>query len=225
LDLFEVFPSLHRQADASLRGRSLRLLSLAAIAYDDNAYYFEVSQSRYWVQAGSETPSIGVGGVKVRLTRSTAPLEVLLDHVRESWRTEPEFLPGNQVYLLEGERFVVLDGGDWMEPTVPHLLILTPPRLGGANTPDALAQAIYFFHLRRPPRPAHTPGIVRVERASLGTFLEEKRWPMVRLLAQSWADVCWADDVPPKASLRPVLALRGLRRVWEEGILPFALEA
>jgi len=224
LDFFEVFPSLRRHADPSLQGRSLRLLSLAAIAYDDDAYYFELSQPRYWVQTDSDTPTIGVGGAKVRLTQAASPLQVLLDHVRETWRTEPEFLPGNQSYLLEEDRCVVLSGGDWMEPTTPHILILTPPRLGGANTPDALAQAIYFFRLRQPPRPSRTSGIVQVERDALSTFLDQERWLMIKLLAQSWADVRWADDVPPRAYLRPVLALRGLRRLWEEGLFPIGLE-
>ena len=225
LDLFEVFPSLRQQADPALRGRTVRLLSLSAIAYDNDAYYFELSRPRYWVQAESDAPTIGVGGAKLRLTRPTASLDALLTHVRENWRAEPAFWPGNRAYLLEGDRCVVLSGGDWMEPTTPHLLILTPPRLGGANTPDALAQASYFVHLGRPPRPSRTAGIVRVERDALGAFLEPERWLLVRLLAQSWADVWQADDVPPRAYVRPVLALRGLRRLWDEGLFPITREA
>lgn len=225
MDFFEVFPSLQRHADPSLQGRSLRLLSLAAIAYDDDAYYFELSQPRYWVQTDSDTPTIGVGGVKVRLTRAGSPLQVLLDHVRKSWQAEPVLLPSNRIYLLEEDRCAVLNGGDWMEPTTPHLVILTPPRLGGANTPDALAQAIYFVHLRQPPRPVRTSGIVQVEREQLSTFLAQERWLMIKLLAQSWADLWQADDVPSKAYLRPVLALRGLRRLWEEDLFPLSGEA
>ncbi len=224
MDLFEVFPSLRQQADPALAGRSLRLLSLSAIAYDDDAYFFELSRPRYWVEAESESPTIGVGGAKIRLREPSAPLDALLAHVREQWRVEPIFLPGNQTYLLEGDRSAVLRGGDWMAPPTPHLLILTPPRLGGANTPDALAQASYFVHLHESPRPLRTVGIVRVERDALGAFLAQERWLMIKLLAQSWADVQWADEVPPKAYVRPVLALRGLRRLWNAGLFPLNTE-
>jgi hypothetical protein len=224
LDLFEVFPSLRQHDDPSLKGRSLRLLSLAAIVYDEDAYYFELSQPRYWIQAESTSPTIGVGGVKLRLTRSAAPLDLLLDHLRERWRSELEFLPGTQAYLLEDDRSVVLEGSDWMQPTTPHLLILTPPRLGGANTPDALAQVVYFIGLKKPPRPIRTTGIVRIKRPALGTFLAEENWLLVRLLAQSWADVEHAADIPPKARLRPVLALRGLRRLMEAELFPMTAD-
>ncbi|MGC9400291.1 MAG: hypothetical protein ACP5HM_14310 [Anaerolineae bacterium] len=224
MDLFEAFPSLRQRRDPALQGRSLRLLSLAGIAYDEANYYFELSEPRYWVQEEDEAPTVGVGSVKTRPGPATAPLSTLLQHVRERWRAAPVFLPGNQTYLLEGERCVVLEGGDWMQPTTPNFLILTPPRLGGAETPDALAQAVYFLRLPRPPRPTHSWGIVRVERAALARFLERERWMLVRLLAQPWADVTHADAVPPRAQLRPVLALRGLRRLWEAGLFPVTPE-
>ena len=220
MDFFEVFPHLRAEQDASLKGRALRLLALFGIAYDDAAYYFELSRRRYWVRSAAGHVTLGVGGAQVHLDSPRAPLKSLAHHIREAWLSEPEIFPGGPLYLLEGDRCVVLSGTASRTLLTPHILILTPPRLGGAKMPDALVQAAYFLHLRKPPTPAGVPGLLRVERASLGDFLAHEQWPLRELLSQPWAAMLSSKSLPAEAILRPVLSLRGLRRLWQERLFP-----
>ncbi len=219
MDFFDVFPQFRTMEDPSLHNRSLRLLNLAGIPYDADAYYFELSASRYWVQPhGAERVTIGVGGVQIRLA-GRRPLQALLSHVRESWGGVARFLPTGKTYLLDGERMAVVSADDHQERAAPHMLILTPPRLGGPNMPDALVQAVYFLALEERPQPRETPGLLRVEQQAMATFLEMERWAVDVLHAQPWATLHHTGTLPENAALRPVLALRGARRLQKAGLL------
>lgn len=201
-----------------MQGRSLRLLNLAGIPYDADAYYFELSASRYWVQPpGAEQVTIGVGGVQVRSV-GREPLNTLLTHVRENWQREPSFFPAGKTYVLEGERIAVLDEEQQVYQT-PHLLILTPPRLGGPNMPDALVQAVYFLGLESQPQPRKTPGLLRIEQEAVAAFLGAERWSVDEIRKQLWATLQDIETLPENAAFRPVLALRGLRRLEKAGFI------
>lgn len=224
MDLFEAFPQLRRVESKVLQGRALRLLSISALVYDENAYYFELSQPRYWVRSAEGETTIGVGGAKARYEGEGSPLEALFQHLREAWKGEPTYFPAGQIYVVEGEEAVVLQGGDLMASTTPHLLVLTPPRLGGGEVPDALAQAVYFVRLRGQPYPVTVPGILEVQKDHLGDFLDQESWRLIRLLAQPWADLLSSEPLPEQAFLRPVLALRALRQLRQGNLFPLSLE-
>ncbi len=222
MDFFDVFPIFQQAEHPSLKGRSLRILSLSGIAYTQAAYYFELSPRRYWVNPPGGELTIGVRGAQVRLRAALgAPLDILLNHIRDTWGSEPQFFPGGSTYLLENGQYALLAGGDLrQQPDAPHIIILTAPRLGGTKTPDALVQALYFLQLAAPPTASQSPGILRIARDVLGDFLTREQWSYRQLQAQSWAKILYADAVPAKANLRPVLAVRGIARLWQEGRLP-----
>jgi hypothetical protein len=220
VDFFEVFPQFEDVTDPSLAGRALRLIAVFGIARDDSAYYFEMSRERYWRHLPDGTVAIGVSGAQAQVEDASRPLKPLFRHVRDAWNSEPEFFPAAHTYLVEGERYVVLNGGSFAQPTTPHLLVLTPPRLGGGEVPDALVQAVYFLGLRRPPYPLKVPGLVAVKREALGDFLGREGWPLLQLEAQPWAEVLSSEALAPSSYLRPVLALRAVQRLWQEGLFP-----
>lgn len=223
MDLFEAFPQLQAVENERLVGRALRLLSISALAHDEDAYYFELSQPRYWVRSAEGETTIGVGGAKARYEGEGSPLEALFQHLREAWKGALTYFPTGQIYVVEGEEAVVFEGGDLMASTTPHLLVLTPPRLGGGEVPDALAQAVYFVSLEHKPYPVAVPGILEVQRDHLGDFLDQPSWRLIRLLAQPWADLLSSEPLPEQAFLRPVLGLRALRKLWQEDLFPLSL--
>ncbi len=222
MDFFDVFPGFQQAEHPSLKDRSLRLLSLSGIAYTQAAYYFELSPRRYWVNPPGGELTIGVRGAQVRLRAAPgAPLDLLLSYIRETWGSDPQFFPGGSTYLLEGEQYALLPGGSlWQQPDAPHILILTAPRLGGTPMPDALVQALYFLQLAEPPTTSQPPGILRIARDALGDFLAREQWSYRELQEQVWAEILYADAVPAEANLRPVLAVRGIAKLWQEDWLP-----
>ncbi|HEY88732.1 MAG TPA: hypothetical protein G4N98_03235 [Thermoflexia bacterium] len=225
MDFFDVFPIFQQAEHSSLKGRFLRLLSLSGVAYTPTAYYFELSPRRYWVNSPGGELTIGVRGAQVRLRAAPgAPLELLLRHIREAWGCEPQFFPGGSTYLLEGEQYALLAGGNLrQQPDAPHILILTAPRLGGAQTPDALVQALYFLQLAEPPTNSQSSGMLRIARDALGDFLAREQWSYQELQEQVWAEMLYTDAVPVTANLRPVLAVRGIAKLWSAGWLPCGL--
>ena len=83
--------------------------------------------------------------------------------------------------------------------------------------PDALVQAVYFLPVRDVQMARMRTTIVRVERQALMAFLAPEQWGLEDLRAQPWASLFrLPGDLPPAVYLRPILALRGLRRLMGE---------
>lgn len=219
MDFFEVFPQLRQAPDAALHGRTLRLIALAAIPYDQAAFYFELRDERYWVKGPQGAPRIGMGGAQVNPDTARDPVRALLRHLRDAWNAEVGAATATGVVLLEGERCAVLTGPQLVFLAAPHWLILTPPQLGGPEMPDALVQAVYLLPLRQLPYPVGVPGIVRVAREALHIFLEQDSWPLAALDDAPWAEVSVRTPLPPETELRSVLSLRAMQRVWRAGRL------
>ncbi|MBN1261749.1 MAG: hypothetical protein JXB35_13820 [Anaerolineae bacterium] len=219
MDFFEVFSVFEAVDDVALKDRSLRLIGLAAIPQDEDAFYFELSRPRHWGRSRSGVDIVGIGGAQLRADMPRTPVAELTRYLRDAWDSKPRFVAREHVFLVEGERFVVLSGEFFASQAVPHMLIITPPRLGGGEMPDALVQAVYFPWLRGRPRPADATVIVRVERTALSTFLERDEWTAAALGEQPWAEIHAARPPAREAVLRPVLALRGIQQVWRAGQL------
>ncbi len=209
------------------------------------ACYFTLSERRYWTRTSAERMKvrIGVGGVKARLfgrgksAPSRSPLQRLtgeirrLGNVSDARRFEVAPIPHKTTFLLEGETLTTLyhppgtegDRSDGVD--MPFLLVLTPPRLGGGvEVPDALVQAVYLLQKRGPTRDSQSSGLgpLKILRNHLGTFLARDEWAVEDLLAQPWAELTTPRPAlnSAEAYFRPVLALRGLQRLWREGLFP-----
>jgi len=219
LDLFATFPILAASDSPTLHGRNLRLIGLSALLYDAHAFYFELADPRFWVMPPTvAAPLIGVGGTQCRVPETESPVTALAQHLRQTWRVQAEYFPHGHAYVLEGAALTQLPGATLTTPNLPYLLILTPPRLGGGNeVPDALVQAIYLLKLHRAPDAKRLTGLLRIEVTALGEFLAQDTWPLRELLAHPWATLDTPKPLPDAASLRLVLALRGLRALWQSG--------
>lgn len=245
MDLFEAYPNLRNKTRYhALHARSLRLITVSGIVCDasggDGACYFTLSERRYWAQTSGGV-RIGVGGVKARLfgrgksAPSLPPLRRLTGEIRRTWRCEVSPIPQGTTFLLEGDALTVLHHPSDLKRThldrhrpMPFLLALTPPRLGGGvEVPDALVQAVYILRKRGPTGMpvgdirASGLGPLQIQQQYLGTFLARDEWAVKELLAQSWAGLIGGplpalDGLHGDAYFRPVLALRGLQRLWRE---------
>lgn len=218
MDLFEAYPQLRSCADEMLAGRKLRLIAVAGLVCDDEACYLAFSDERYWVKDSAGAVQIGVGGLQTAGTPSGEPLRTLIAQVRKTWRVTVDYFPTGTLYVLEGERYTMLPGATLMEPTTPLWLQLTPPRLGGGDMPDALAQAVYLLRLRSPWRAPRDAMALKLTYAGLDTFLSAPTWRVDELRAQPWVTFYLGRPLPAGASLRPILALQGLRQLYAAGI-------
>lgn len=221
MDLFELFPILKNRSDAFSAQRSLRLISLSGIVYDDDAFYFELGKREFWGRSVEGHPVIGVGAAKIRADATRAPLPALRRHLRQTWRCDVHLMPAGHAYVLDlEEQIEVLSD---LAPGLPYLFILTPPRLGGGpEVPDALVQAVYLLPLNRWRGGGFSRlkvPLLRVSRAALTDFLEHKIWPLTELRAQPWTEFYASDEMPDTALVRPVLALRGLQDLAQAGAL------
>ncbi len=217
MDLFEAFPQLKACTAPVLADRKLRLISVAGVLWDAEACYFALSDERYWVRTQDGQLQIGVGGLQVPGTPAGEPLQALLTHIRKVWRTTVDYIPSGTLYVLEGEQTHVLTGATWLEPTTPAWLQLTPPRLGGGEMPDALAQAVYVLRLRPSWRVPRDAMVLRLTFEGLMAFAEAPAWRIRDLREQPWATLYLARPLPGDAALRPVLAWQGLRQLLQTG--------
>lgn len=218
MDLFDVFPQFSREEATALKSRSLRLIALSAIVCDETAYYFEIGEARMWGRLPDGKPAVGIGAAKIQPDPHNLPVRALSRYLRNEWRCEVALSAAGKTYIVDEQRQVtVLESAG---SATPYLLILTPPRLGGGDDiPDALAQAVYRMALHRWRGDARRAGLLKVQRAALGDFLEPVEWDLMELKAQPWIEFL-TDGLPADAKIRPVLALRGLQQLLRVDGLP-----
>ncbi len=222
MDLFEVYPQLGREPTPVLKDRSLRLIALSGLVYDEEAFYFELSDEQFWGRSAGGSVTIGVGTAKIQPNALHSPHGALIHHLRHYWHCEVDFFPTNHAYVLaEDKQIVVLND---VQVATPYFFVLTPPRLGGAEVPDALVQAVYLLPLRRW-HGRSQPALLRIRREALSHFLTPVDWELRALMAQPWAALHAAVSLPAEGRLRPVLALRGLQSLLQVAIMPEYLRA
>ncbi|HOU11628.1 MAG TPA: hypothetical protein PKZ84_00790 [Anaerolineae bacterium] len=222
MNLFEVFPHLGREETRVLKDRSLRLIALSGLVYDDQAFYFELGNERFWGRLPNGRVSIGVGAAKVQPDAVSPPHGALIRHLRQQWRCEVDFFPAGHAYVLgEDKQIVVLND---VEIATPYFFVLTAPQLGGAEVPDALVQAVYLLPLRRW-RGKSRQALLQIRREALSRFLEPADWALSALVEQPWAALHATSPLPDDARLRPVLALRGLQSLLQADAMPVHLAA
>jgi hypothetical protein len=217
----------------------------AAAPQDRAACYFALSERRYWTRTSAGHVHIGVGGVKARLfgrgrsarekfASSQPPLQRLTGEIRRAWGDAMDPAPHQTTFLLEGETLTTLrhHSGDMerghpdrRRGDMPFLLVLTPPRLGGGvEVPDALVQAVYLLQRRASSGDGRASGLrlLKIRQQHLGDFLMRDAWVVQDLLAQPWAELTASRSLLDSGNdgvyFRPVLALRGLQRLWREGL-------
>ncbi len=222
MDLFAAFPELVERDLAVLHGRSLRLIALSGIVFDDDAFYFELGAERFWGHLPDGRAVVGVGGARARPDAADGvhPWHAGVTRaLRNDWRCAVEVFSAGHAHV-QGE-----DGAchrlDDVPLAWPYLFILTSPRLGGGDdVPDALAQAVYLLRLRRWRHAPRRVNLLRIARAALDEFLAPPDWSLDALLACPWSDVLWVHSLPDTALLRPVLALRALQHQpeWLAGV-------
>ena len=86
--------------------------------------------------------------------------------------------------------------------------------------PDALVQAVYLLPLQRIRAHHASVALLHVERNRLGEFLEPETWSLAQAREEPWIGIAPVRSLPSDALLRPVLALRGLRHLLANGVLP-----
>jgi len=231
MNLFDVYPQLDREQTHVLKDRALRLIALSGLVYDDQAFYFELGESRFWGHLPGGGVAIGVGAAKVQPDATHPPHQALVRHLRQQWQCDVDLFPAGHTYVLgEDKQIAVLHD---VEAETPYVFILTAPQLGGSEMPDALVQAVYLLPLRRwlgktgAPRTSRT--LLQIQREALNRFLEPVDWALDALLAQPWATLHNAyggsTPLPDAVRLRPVLVLRGLQDLLRADAMPLHLRA
>ena len=218
MDFFEAYPDLAESPVGSLTDRELRLIALSAFVYDEDAFYFEFGQRRFWGQSSEGQTLIGVGAPRVQPVAGAPPYQGLVRYLEKVWRCEVALFPTNHTYLLdEDDQLAVLEN---QGPYLPYMLIMTSPRLGGANVPDALVRAVYLMPVQRLRTLMASVELLRVERDAFPEFIKSEQWALEDLRSRTWAEIVTDASLPADAQIRPVMALRSIRSLTLSGDLP-----
>lgn len=219
MNLFQALPTLRRHP--LLSGKTVALVGVSTVTYDDAAHYFEIGKPKYWQRQSEgeeDITVVGVGGIGGSIARGEAVLACLRREVEEELGVRIQLEMSHPTYLIH----------DWQiadelhltpnkkRPT-PLMVILVPPRLGGPDTPDHLAIASFRTHLRGVPAPHDLFGLLRIENHALAEFFARDEWPLDQAQALPGLTIVLNGQLPPRPVLRPVLTARAFQLLVRVG--------
>ncbi len=216
MDLFQALPALRHHP--LMKGKRIALVGVSAIVCDDEAHYFEISKPKYWRQCEDGTTAVGVGGIGGGIKQGETVMACLHREVQEEIGTQVRLEPVRETTLFhEWQIAGTLSLKPSRKRPTPLMVILTPPRLGGPNTPDHLAILTFRTHLRGEPILHDLFGLLRIENDILVEFFGRDTWPLEEARALPGLTATLNDRPPPNAILRPVLTGRAFQLLTRHG--------
>jgi hypothetical protein len=216
MDLFRALPALRRHP--LLSGKANRVVGASTIINDAAGHYFEISGPRYWTSREDGTTTVGIRAIG-GAARSGETIQACLRRtVGEALGARVRFESPHQTYLVHDWQIVdALDLPPSKKRPVPLMVVLTPPRLGGPDTPDHLAVVSYRTRLRRAPAPQGLFGLLRVENEVLAAFFGRDEWPLSEAETYPGLTITLNQPLPGTAMLRPTLAARAFQLLVRAG--------
>lgn len=216
MDLFQALPALHHHP--LLNGKRIALIGISTIVYDDEAHYFEISKQKYWKQRDDGTTILGVGGIGGGIKQNETITACLRREVQEEIGTQVRLETVHETALIH--QWQIADTIS-LKPSkkrpTPLMVILTPPRLGGPDTPDHLAILAFCTRLRGTPIPHDLFGLLRIENDALAEFFGRDTWPLEEAQALPGLTTILNDQPPQNAILRPILTARAFQLLVRSG--------
>jgi 8-oxo-dGTP pyrophosphatase MutT (NUDIX family) len=210
VDLFQALPALRHHP--LLNGKKVTLVGVSTIVRDDDAYYFEVSKAKYWRQRADGNTIVGVGGIGGTVERGETVTACLKREVEEEIDTQVRLEPVRETALIhEWQIADTLNLKPSKKRPTPLMVILTPPRLGGPDTPDHLAILAFRTRLRGEPAPHDLFGLLRIENEALAAFFARDEWPLEEARAFPGLTMMLNGQPPTNAVLRPILTARAFQ--------------
>ncbi|MBN1812503.1 MAG: NUDIX domain-containing protein [Anaerolineae bacterium] len=210
MDLFQALPALRHHP--LLNDKKAVLIGVSAIVRDDEAHYFEISKPKYWKQHEDGTTTLGVGGIGGSIKQNETITTCLRREVQEEIGTQVRLEPVHETALIcEWQIADTFSLKPSKKRPTPLMVILTPPRLGGPDTPDHLAILAFRTRLRGQPAPHDLFGLLRIENDALVEFFGRDKWPLEEAQALPGLTATLNDQPPQNAILRPVLTARAFQ--------------
>lgn len=217
-DLLAALPALRASGHPLLTGRRVSLIGVSAILRDEAGYYFEVNKPAYWGRLQDGTRSVGIGGIGGGIREGEEVLACLRREVQEELGTGFRLeAPPRTALLDEWQVAGWLELSPGRDQPTPYCVSLFPPRLGGADTPDALAIVTLLGRPKGRPCRRDLFGLLTVAPSAVREFLARPEWPLTEALTYPGLAFDLAGELPPDCRLRPVLTARAFGALLEAG--------
>jgi 8-oxo-dGTP pyrophosphatase MutT (NUDIX family) len=210
MDLFQALPALRHHP--LLNSKKAALVGVSTVVHDDEAHYFEISKQKYWKQREDGATSIGVGGIGGGIKRDESVMVCLRREVEEEIGVQVRLEPAHETVLVHEWRIAdTLSLKPSKKRPTPLMVILTPPRLGGPDTPDYLAILAYRTRLCGEPVPHDLFGLLRIKDDALAEFFARDTWLLEEAQAIPGVTAILNGRPPHNATLRPILTARAFQ--------------
>ncbi|NLF03171.1 MAG: NUDIX hydrolase [Anaerolineales bacterium] len=223
MDLYRALPALRQHH--LLRDKSVALIGVSTIVCDATACYFELNKPKYWRKRPEGGTAIGVAAIGGTIESGEGLTTCLRRETEEELGARIRIEHAQSTYLIHDWQVVdtIRLPLSKKRPT-PLMVILLPPRLGGAEMPDHLAIAVFRTTLRNEPAPHDLFGLLRLQREAVGEFFARDEWPLQEVQEHPAMAALVNDEIPEQPFLRPVLTARALQTLIRTGHLDAATD-
>jgi 8-oxo-dGTP pyrophosphatase MutT (NUDIX family) len=216
VNVFQALPELRHHP--LLSGKNVALVGVSTIVRDEAAHYFEIGKPKYWKQCEDGVTTVGVGSIGGGIRQDETVAACLQREVEEELGTRVRLELPRQTHLIHDWQIAdTLSLKPSKKRATPLMVILTPPRLGGLDTPDHLAILAFRTRLRGKPAPHDLFGLLRVEDDTLAEFFARDEWPLKEAQVLPGLSFVLNGELPSDTVLRPVLTARAFQLLVRAG--------
>jgi len=130
--VIDVYPRLRERIDRICGGESWHIVGASAIVRDEEAYYFEITKPKFWVEDEDGHVLVGIGGIGGSTEEGENEITCLHREALEELGVDVQVLSSPETHLLFSEEWagkVNLVPTPVSVPSVPRRLVWPPDSL------------------------------------------------------------------------------------------------
>jgi 8-oxo-dGTP pyrophosphatase MutT (NUDIX family) len=215
----DTYPPLRERIDRLCQGRPWGVVGASAIVRDEEAYYFEISKSKFWSEQEDGRIAVGIGGIGGHIEEGENEIACLHREALEELGVEVQVLPSAETHLLFSERWVGKERLPASNSPAPYLCTIGPKKtsLVAALPYDFLCIVTFEALLLGQPKADDVYGLMRIEIGAIRDVLGPDTISLAAAQDHPGVQLQLNGELEEDCVLRPMFTARSFLLLLQSG--------